>query len=165
MPPTDDIRAVEGALQDLRSVGWTALHDAIVSSLYYFRATRGRKALILLSDGDDSASYYPFRDALEYARRSGVVIYAVGIGVSGLKTGIRRKLNQLAEETGGRTFLIERAEDLTEVYSSIEEELRSQYLLTYSSDGIGDAETFRTIEIKVRKGKLKARATRGYYPS
>jgi Ca-activated chloride channel family protein len=165
IPPTDDVRAIEGALEELRSVGWTALHDAIISSLYYFRGTRGRKALILLSDGDDSASYYPFRDALEYARRSGVVIYSVGIGVSGLKTGIRRKLNQLAEETGGRTFVIERAEDLKDVYSSIEEELRSQYLVTYSSDGKGDPETFRTIEVKVRKGKLKTRSTRGYYPS
>ncbi|MDH3254912.1 MAG: VWA domain-containing protein, partial [Acidobacteriota bacterium] len=161
IPPTDDVRAVEGALENLRSVGWTALHDALVSSLYYFRGTKGRKALIVLSDGDDSASYYAFRDALEYARRSGVVIYTVGIGVSGIKTGIRRKLNQLAEETGGQAFFIERAEDLAAVYESIENELRSQYLLTYSSDSGGDTETYRTIEIKVRNGKLKARATRG----
>jgi Ca-activated chloride channel family protein len=165
IPPTDDVRAVADALGDLRSMGWTALHDAVVSSLYYFRGTRGRKALILLSDGDDSASYYPFRDALEYARRSGVVIYSVGIGVPGVKTGIRRKLHGLAEETGGRNFMIQRAEDLDDVYRSIEEELRSQYLVTYSSDGTGGVDTFRTIEVKVRKGKLKTRAVRGYYPS
>jgi VWFA-related protein len=164
IPPTDDVRAVEEAFGELRSVGWTALHDALVHSLYYFRGTRGRKALILLSDGDDSASYYPFREALEYARRSGVVIYSVGVGVSALKTGIRRKLSQLSEETGGRTYFIESAEELAQVYDSIEEELRSQYLLTYSSDGSGSDDEFRSIEVEVRDGKLKARATRGYYP-
>jgi Ca-activated chloride channel family protein len=163
IPPTDDVRAVEAALGDLRSVGWTALHDAVVTSLYYFRGIRGRRALILLSDGDDSASHYAFRDALEYAHRSGVVVYPVGLGVSGVKTGIRRKLNQLAEETGGRAFYIQQAEELSTVYEEIEEELRSQYLLTYSSDKATGDESFRTVEVKMKEARLKARTIRGYY--
>jgi Ca-activated chloride channel family protein len=164
IPPTDDVRAVEAALGDLRSVGWTALHDAVVTSLYYFRGIRGRRALILLSDGDDSASHYAFRDALEYAHRSGVVVYPVALGVSAVKTGIRRKLNQLAEETGGRAFYIQQAEELSGVYEEIEEELRSQYLLTYSSDNTTGDDSFRTVEVKMKEARLKARTIRGYYP-
>jgi len=163
IPPTDDVGAVENAFDDLQSIGWTALHDAIVSSLYYFRGVRGRRALILLSDGDDSASYYPFREALEYAKRSGVVVYTVGLNVGALKVGIRNKLKELAEQTGGRVFFIHTASELSGVYREIEEELRSQYLLAYSSDNSDDKETFRTVEVRV-KGGLKARTIAGYYP-
>lgn len=163
IPPTDDVGAVEAALENLRSLGWTALHDAVVSSLYYFRALRGRKALVLLSDGNDSASFYPFRDALEYARRSGVVVYTVGLDVGTFQTDIRKKLHALARETGGRTFFIQQAEELRGVYREIERELRSQYLLAYNSDAAGGDE-FRTVEVKVLGGKMKARTIAGYYP-
>ena len=163
IPPTDDVRAVEASLEGLLSIGFTALHDAVVTSLYYFRGVRGRRALIVLSDGDDTASFYPYRDVLEYARRSGVVIYTVGIGSSGIKGQLKRKLSQLAVETGGRVFFIQRIEQLAGVYGQIEDELRSQYLLTYHSDNVTDHETFRSVDVKV-SGRLKARAMRGYYP-
>lgn len=165
MPPTDDVTAIEGRLEDLRSVGSTALHDAIVTSLYYFRGVRGRRALILLSDGDDTASSIAFRDALEYARRSGVAIYSVGLNVSSLDISIRRKLNALAEETGGRAFFIGRAAELAGVYDEIEEELRSQYLLAFAPDRPPASEDeFREIEVEVLERGLTARTIRGYYP-
>jgi VWFA-related protein len=164
IPPTDDVGAVEAALDDLRSLGWTALHDAVVSSLYYFRGLGGRRALILLSDGNDSASFYPFRDAVEFARRSGVVIYTVGLNVGAFQTEIRKKLNVLAKETGGRSFFIDKAGDLSNVYSEIERELRSQYLLAYSSDApVSASDEFRAVEVKVKGGR-KARTIAGYYP-
>ncbi len=163
IPPTDDLRAIEASLEGLQSVGWTALHDAVVTSLYYFRATRGRRALILLSDGDDTSSFYAYRDVLEYARRSGVVIYSIGVGV-GANVGLRRKLGSLASETGGRAFYIKGIEELTSVYRQIEDELRSQYLLTYTSDNTADRESFREVEVKVKGGRMKARTLRGYYP-
>ncbi|MFQ5525513.1 MAG: VWA domain-containing protein [Thermoanaerobaculia bacterium] len=164
VPPTDDLRAVEASLEGLQSIGWTALHDAVVTSLYYFRGFRGQRALILLSDGDDSASHYAFRDALEYARRSGVVVYTVGLNVGTLKTGIRGKLNRLASETGGRSFFIKQASELAGVYNEIEDELRSQYFIAYNSDNSSGDEEFRTIDLVVQGGKLKARTLRGYYP-
>ena len=163
VPPTDDVVAVEESLDDLRSLGATTLHDAIVTSLYYFRGVRGRRALILLSDGDDTASHIPFESALEYAQRSGVVIYTVGLDVGRLKAGIRKKLTALAEETGGRVFFISEAEELSGVYSEIEDELRSQYFLAYPPDRPGGDGKFRTIEVKARDGKLRARTIRGYY--
>jgi Ca-activated chloride channel family protein len=162
--PTDDVSAVQDSLEDLQSLGWTTLHDAIVTSLYYFRAVRGRRALILLSDGDDTTSAMPFRDALEYARRSGVTVYSIGLDVGALERGVRAKLTNLAEETGGRVFFISRAEELSDVYREIEEELRSQYLLAYASDNPESDGQFREIEVEVERGKLKARTIRGYYP-
>jgi Ca-activated chloride channel family protein len=164
MPPTNDVSALEETLTGLRSVGWTTLHDAIVTALYYFRGVRGQRALILLSDGDDTASGVAFQEALEYGRRSGVGIYSIGLEVGRLDMGIRRKLSQLSDETGGRSFFIGKAEDLAGVYGQIEAELRSQYLLAYTSNRAGADGEYRQVEVKVRGGKLKARTTRGYYP-
>ncbi len=164
MPPTNDISALESTLTGLRSVGWTTLHDAIVTALYYFRGLRGRRALILLSDGDDTASGLAFSDALEYGRRSGVGVYSIGLEVTRLDLAVRRKLTQLAEETGGRAFFIGKAEELVRVYSQIEDELRSQYLLAYTSDRPATAGEYRQVEVRVKGGKLRARTTRGYYP-
>lgn len=162
--PTDDVEAVEDSLENLVSAGWTTLHDAVVTGLYYFRGVRGRRAMVLLSDGDDTASAMAFRDALEYARRSGVTIYTIGLDVGKLQTGVRSKLNNLASETGGRSFFISRADELATVYREIEEELRSQYLVAYSSDRPEQDGQFRQVEVKVRGGKLKARTISGYYP-
>ena len=162
VPPTDDVSAVQESLTGLRSLGMTTLHDAIVTSLYYFRGMRGRKALIILSDGEDTASHIPFNNALEYARRSGVVVYTVGLNIGKLQTSIRGKLKDLADESGGRVFFISKAEELRQVYREIEDELRSQYLLTYSSDRPGGDGEYREIEIKM-SGKYKARTMKGYY--
>lgn len=163
VPPTDDVDAVATALKGLTAVGWTTLHDAVVTSLYYFRGFRGQRALILLSDGDDTASSIPFRNALEFARRSGVTIYSIGLDVGALGAA-RRKLAELAEETGGRSFFIKRAEELRGVYDEIERELRSRYLLAYTSDRPRGDGAYRTVEVKVKGRGLKARTIRGYYP-
>jgi VWFA-related protein len=163
MPPTNDVEAVKQSLEGLGAIGFTALHDALVHSLYYFRGVRGRKALILLSDGDDTASHVSFREALEYARHSGVVIYTIGLGVGGLNLGIRNKLKDLSSDTGGRSFFISKAEELLSVYKVIEAELRSQYLLAYASNQKAEQGTYRTVEVKVKKRGYTARTARGYY--
>jgi VWFA-related protein len=164
MPPTDDAEAVAQSLEGLRSIGATALHDALITGLYYFRATRGQRALVLLSDGDDTASNAAWKDTLEYARRSGVAIYVIGLGIGGTDLDVRTKLGNLAEATGGRTFYIGRAEELATVYDQIEEELRNRYLLAYDSDQVSEDQGYREVEVRVKKRGLKARASRGYYP-
>jgi len=165
MPPTDDVGAVEDVLEGLQAVGWTALHDAVVTSLYYFRGVRGQRALILLSDGDDTASSIGFHEAVEFSRRSGVAIYAIGLEVGKLNLSVRNKLKSLAEETGGQSFFISKAEELRDVYDQIETELRSRYLLAYNSDAESTEEgRFREVEVKVKKRGLEARTIRGYYP-
>ncbi len=162
--PTDDIPAVEAAITGLQAVGETALHDALVHSLYYFRGVKGQRALVLLSDGDDNSSYITFKDAMEYASRSGVAVYAIGLNLTFLDTSIKSKLGELANSSGGRAFFTNNAKDLPGIYAQIESELRGRYLLAYNSSEAGSEATFRPIEIKVKKPGLKARAARGYYP-
>lgn len=162
--PTDDLGAVRAALEEQRAIGNTSLHDALVSSLFYFRGQRGQKALVLLSDGDDTNSNLSWKDALEYARRSGVAVYAIGLNVGILDLSIRGKLSSLAEETGGRAFFIDKAVELGSAYAEIEKELRSRYLIAYPSDQDVGREGFRKIEVTLKKRGLKARVARGYYP-
>jgi len=162
MPPTDDVEGVIQALDGLRAHGRTAMHDAIVTGLYYFRSTKGQRAMILLTDGGDNASSTHWETALEYARRSGVAIYCVGLDISLREREARTKLTDLAAATGGRVFFVSHASELTGVYTQIEQELRSRYLLAYNSDRKADDLGFRPVEVKVKRGK--ARTARGYYP-
>lgn len=164
MPPTDDAGAVIQAIDGLQAVGDTALHDALVHSLYYFRGVQGQRAMVLLSDGDDNASYINYKDAIEYAKRSGVAIYTIGLNISALEAGIRGKLGELAQATGGRTFFTSNPEELPGIYKQIEAELRSRYLVAYNSTETSGQPGFRPVEVKLKKGGLKARTARGYYP-
>lgn len=162
VPPTDDVEAVIGSLEGLQAVGGTALHDAVIASLHYFRATRGQRVLVLLSDGDDTASTAKFDDALEYARRSGVSIYVIGLNIPFSQVLARKKLNDLAEATGGRTFFASKAEELASYYEQIEQEVRSRYLIAFqaSSGGTG----YRPVEVRSKRDGLRVRTARGYYP-
>jgi VWFA-related protein len=166
-PRTADGGAVAQSLDRLQAQGATALHDAVVTSLYYFRGIRGRRALVLLSDGEDTSSTISHKDALDYARRSGVAIYSIGLGIGRLELAVRDKLSELANETGGRVFFINKAEELETIYAQIERELRSQYLLAYASDQApatpAGGDTYRRVEVAVRGGGT-ARTIRGYYP-
>lgn len=164
MPRTSDVGAVSDRLGELVADGMTALHDAVVTSLYYYRGIRGRRALVLLSDGEDTASSLSFKESLEYAKRSGVSIYTIGLRIGKLDFSVRNKLDALSNETGGRAFYINEAEELRTVYAEIEKELRSQYLVAYSSDSTKPQDEFRTVEVEVKGGKLKARTISGYYP-
>ena len=163
MERTSDVGAVAQVLEDLVANGSTSLHDAIVTSLYYYRGIRGRRALVLLSDGEDTSSSLGFPEALEYAKRSGVSVFTIGLKIGKAEIGVRRKLEKLSTETGGRTFYIKEAVELSQVYDEIERELRSQYLVAYNSDQQGKSGQYHEVEIKVRSGKLKARTVRGYY--
>ncbi|HEX4965608.1 MAG TPA: VWA domain-containing protein [Thermoanaerobaculia bacterium] len=164
MPPTDDVGAMVQAIEGLQAVGETAIHDALVHSLYYFRGVQGQRAMVLLSDGDDNKSYISFKDAMEYASRSGVAVYAIGLNLSAFDASIKNKLSELASSTGGRAFWTNHPDELPAIYKQIETELRSRYLVAYNSSNITDQPGFRPVEVKVKKNGIKARAARGYYP-
>jgi VWFA-related protein len=164
---TNDETVLAGGLAGLKADGNTALYDSVIYSLYYFGGIKGKRAIILLSDGKDEGSHYSYADALEYARRSGVAIYTVGINLSRQDADVRLKLSRLSDETGGRVFMIEKASELERIYDEIQSELRSQYLLAYQSNKgkePGDTEKFRTVEVKVARPGLEAKTLRGYYP-
>jgi Ca-activated chloride channel family protein len=153
-----------GGLAGLTAAGNTALYDSLIYALYYFGGVKGKRAIVILSDGKDEGSRHPFSEALEYARRSGVALYTVGINLSTSDTDVRLKLSRLADETGGRFFFIDRAGELEGIYDTIQKELRSQYLLAYQSSKEGGPDKFRTIEVKLAKPGLEAKTLRGYYP-
>lgn len=162
VPPTDDIAAVVNSIESLQAVGGTALHDALIASLHYFRATKGQRVLVLLSDGDDTASTAKFADALEYARRSGVSVYTIGLNIGAGNVGVRKKLGDLAEATGGRTFYTSKASELSGVYEQIEQEVRSRYLIAFQATASGAG--YRPVEVRAKKSGLRVRTARGYYP-
>ncbi|HEV7786478.1 MAG TPA: VWA domain-containing protein [Thermoanaerobaculia bacterium] len=162
MPPVDDAEAAGLSLEGLKAYGRTALYDAILASLYYFRAQHGQRALVILTDGADTFSHASWEDALGYARRSGVAIYTIGLGLKTFERGAKNKLIELADVTGGRAFFIDKADELTSAYGQIEAELRSRYYLAYQSDRPADKDGFREIDVRTRKGK--ARVSRGVYP-
>ena len=164
MPLTDDPRAAAQSLERLQADGSTSIHDALVHSLFYYRGTHGQRALVLLSDGDDNTSQLTYDEALEYAKRSGVAIFTIGLNIPKHSIGIRGKLNRLGEVTGGRVFYVNKAAELAGVYAEIERELRSRYLVAFQSGVQAGAGGYRQIEVKMRKPGLKARTARGYYP-
>lgn len=157
---TNDLPTLAGGLAGLKAERGTALYDSIIFTLYYFTGVKGQRALVLISDGRDEGSRFTYEDALDYARRAGVTIYSIGLGDDVDK----RKLSKLAEETGGRAFFLKNVDELAGIYASVEQELRSQYLVAYQSTNITGGNTFRSVELKVGKPGLEAKTIRGYYP-
>jgi len=161
---TNNIEVLAGGVAGLVAEGETYLYDSLIYALYYFSGVKGKRALILLSDGEDVGSHYTFEDAMDYARRTGVAVYTIGLGLPSSQRDIQLKLSRLAEETGGRSFFIDRVGELGPVYQKIEDELRSQYLLAYQSSNKEDSEKFREVEVEVLGEGLEAKTMRGYYP-
>ena len=153
---TGSKEALAGGLADLVAEGETALYDSILYSLYYFGGLRGKRALILLTDGGDSSSEYRFDDVLEFARRSQVAIYSIGIDIDRRELMFRGRLQQLCDETGGRCFFITGASELPRVYERIETEVRSQYVLVFESPE-GERDAFRKVEVKLNDPRARGR--------
>lgn len=162
VPFTNDVATLAGGLAGLKAERGTALHDSLIFSLYYFNGIRGQKALLVLSDGKDESSRFAYEEALEYARRAGVTIYAVGLQLP--RGQPRKHLTRLAEETGGRSFFIDSTDALADLYSQVEEELRSQYLIAYQSANPDASGAFREIDLEVLRKDLEAKTMTGYYP-
>jgi len=161
---TNNLEVLAGGLAGLKAEGETRFHDSLAFALHYFSGIRGKRALILLTDGDDSESHYRFDEVLDYARRTGVTIYPIGLNVPTNPVDAGVHLDQLARETGGRSFRIGRASELAAVYATIRQELRSQYLLAYQSSRLDGSTAFREITVEMRRPGVSARAQRGYYP-
>ncbi len=160
---TNNQEVLAGGLTGLVTEGETALYDTIIFSLHYFSGLPGKRAIVVLTDGEDSISTYSYADAVDFARRTGVAIYVVGLNLERQSNEVRMKMRRLASETGGECHFIDNARHLERVYDSIQEELRSQYLLAYQSSTPG-GEEFREVEVEMHTKGLEAKTIRGYYP-
>ena len=161
---TNDLPTLASGLAGLKAERGTALFDSVIFSLYYFNGIKGQRAIILLSDGKDEHSKFVWEDTIEYARRAGVSIYSIGLGLGGKMGEAKKKLKKLAEETGGRAFFINSVDDLVSIYETIQEELRSRYYLAYQSTNTAEDDEFRTVEVELAQDSLDAKTLRGYYP-
>ncbi len=144
--------------------GGTSLYDAIVTGLYRFRNLQGRKALILITDGEDTTSRLPFDEMLTYARAARVPLYFIGIGMGFSDMSGTSKMKLLAAETGGVAFFVRGVKQLDETYKQLESDLRSQYLLTYNAGSSKTDVKYRGVEVRVNRPESHVRTIRGYIP-
>jgi Ca-activated chloride channel family protein len=158
-----DLHEIESGLARMRPEESTALYDAVVYSLYNFLGVKGQKALVLLTDGKDTVSKFTFEQALEYAQRAAVPIYAIGLGIHTADLEVKSKVNRLCAETGGTSYYIDDVKDLSKIYTDIQNELRSQYVLGfYPPADVKSGGKWREVTVQTAAGKVKT--IRGYYP-
>jgi VWFA-related protein len=157
---TDLVRAIG----ETRAGGATAFHDSVVLGLYQFRSLAGKKALVVLTDGKDNHSSTDWPTLKRYARTAGVPIFVIGLDLGFFDMGLKSRLKELAEDTGGETFFIGGAKDLPEIYRKIEAEVRSQYFLSYLTESKKKDDQFRLVEVRMGKPGLRAKTIRGYFP-
>lgn len=144
--------------------GGTSLYDAIITGLYRFRGVEGRKALIVLTDGEDTTSRVTWDDLLQYVRASHVPIYFIGIGLGIGDISGMNKMKALAAETGGTAWFIRNVDQLGETYTHLENDLRSQYLIAYNTESSKKDQKYRTVEVKVDRPGAVVRTIRGFIP-
>jgi VWFA-related protein len=161
---TEEVQAINSNLERVQPDGGTSLHDAVVRSLEQFRGRRGRQAVVLLTDGEDTTSRTGWKIAERFAHTMRIPIFPIGLGLGTLDFGSRNVLKSLAAETGGEAFFPKNVAELPAVYERIAELLRSQYLLWYRSGSDKPLEEFRSIRVETDKPELEVHTIRGYYP-
>jgi Ca-activated chloride channel homolog len=158
-PLSTDRSAQQRALGSLKPWGTTGLHDAIIESIDAIQEAKGRRALVLLSDGSDRYSKASASAALDRARRSDVMVYPVAFGRSRPTLFV-----ELASLTGGRSFQPRDAAALNTTMRTIANELRHQYLLGYTPSRpiVSGEEQWRAITVRVNRPGVTVRARDGY---
>lgn len=165
---TDDVKLLSVGVHKLHDGGGTALYDAVYHACKEkFLKDRPdhpvRKAIVIVSDGEDNQSEVSRAQAIEMAQRSEVIIYAISTDDSGLVMRGDKVLEQLAEATGGRAFFPFKMKDITRSFAAIEDELRSQYVVSYKPANFDADGRYRSIEISSLKKDLQVRARKGYF--
>jgi len=166
---TDNTVLLAHGVHELRPGGGTALYDAL-----YFacrdklmktpKSVTVRRAIILLSDGDDNQSHVTREEAIEMAQRAEAIVYTISTNVSGTKGAGDKVLERIADATGGRAFFPFQIRDVANDFAEIQDELRSQYAVAYKPADLKADGHYRTIEIVANDRKnLKVRSRRGWY--
>jgi VWFA-related protein len=166
---SDDPEKLAAAVRSLRPGGGTALYDAL-----YFACRdklqqdqprhKFRRAVIIVSDGDDNQSRVSRDQALEMAQKADAVIYCISTNISRIQADGDKVVKYLALETGGQAFFPFKAEDLAQSFENIANELRHQYNVFYRPDPLKTDGLYHTVDLKVKGRKdLIVRARKGYY--
>jgi Ca-activated chloride channel family protein len=165
---TGDIDKLRSGVKAIRAGGGTALWDAIYfacrDKLMKEPATTAvRRAIVVVSDGDDNQSHVYRDEAIDMAQRAEVIVYAISTTLVETHTKGNENLKAIAEATGGRLFLSTKLDDVVTAFADIQEELRSQYSVSYRPEGFIANGQFRPIQIVADSKKYKVRAKKGYY--
>ena len=165
---TDNTELLSRGVHALRAGGGTAMYDAL-----YFACRdklrnaqhKGpvRRAIILLSDGEDNQSRVTREEAIEMAQRAEVIVYAISTNVSGVKKQGDKILERISDATGGVAFFPFQMRDVSNAFTEIQEALRSQYALAYIPEDFRSDGRYRTIQILADQKQYHVRARRGYY--
>lgn len=165
---TNDTEKLSHGVRLIRPGGGTAMYDAIYFACRDKLMNTGdtdnvRRAIILLSDGDDNQSRVTREEAIEMAQRAGVIIYTISTSLTPDKGRGDKVLERIADTTGGRSFFPFKIQDVANAFSDIQDELRSQYVLSYKpADFLADGR-YRSIDISTPNKKLKVRSRKGYF--
>jgi len=165
---TDNAALLAAGVHRLQDGGGTALYDAV------YRACRNklikdqedhpvRRAIVIVSDGEDNQSEVSEAQAIEMAQRAEVLVYAISTDDSGLILRGDKVLQQIADATGGRAFFPYKMKDIKNSFAAIEDELRSQYVISYHPADFEANGRYRPIEITALKKDLQVRARKGYF--
>lgn len=166
---TDNTEALSVGVRALRPGGGTAMYDALYFAcrdklLKEQQEVAVRRAVILLSDGDDNQSHVSREESIEMAQRAEVVVYTISTNVSGSPDRGDKVLQRIAEATGGRAFFPFQIRDVANAFAEIQNELRSQYALSYKPAQLGGDGKYHSIEIIAQNHKgLRIRSRHGYY--
>jgi VWFA-related protein len=167
---TDNTEALSRGVRALRPGGGTAMYDALYFAcrdklLKEQQSGTVRRAIILLSDGDDNMSHVTREEAIEMAQRAGVIVYSISTNITGgARRGGDKVLERIADATGGRAFFPFQLNDVANAFVEIQDELRSQYALSYNPANLRNDGRYHTIEILAQNHKgLRVRSRRGYY--
>lgn len=152
-------------------LGSTAIWDTIWITLEKVLAPApadSRRAIVLLTDGEDTSSQMKMSEAIDRAIKADAAIFTIGIGDAEYGGVNKEALRKMSERTGGRSFFPKKLSDLQTIFAEIEQELRSQYLITYSPTNKQRIDSLRKIRIEIinpelRKRKLRLLYRQGYY--
>jgi Ca-activated chloride channel family protein len=165
---TDNAGKLSSGIGALRPGGGTALHDAVYAASEKLGKAKvrgpARRAIILLSDGDDNQSRHTREEAIAAALHSEVIIYVISTDATDSNRKGDKVLMRYAEATGGRVFFPLQIKDVADAFKEIEDELRSQYVLAYKPQNFAADGKYRSISLDVpKRSKVKIRVRKGYY--
>lgn len=166
---TDNTELLAHGVHELRPGGGTALYDALYFAcrdklLKTPKSITVRRAIILLSDGEDNQSHVTREEAIEMAQRAEAIVYTISTNVTGTKGAGDKVLERIADATGGRAFFPFQIRDVANAFTEIQDELRSQYAISYKPADLKSDGHYRTIEIEANDRKnFRVRSRRGWY--
>jgi Ca-activated chloride channel homolog len=171
VPFTPDLKAIDQGVDRVHPGSATALYDALYLGAQALESRKGRKVMVVITDGGDTVSQVDYKEAVRAAQEAEAIVYSIIVvpieASAGRDTGGEHALIQISEDTGGKYFYATSVPQLDDAFQRISDELRTQYLLAYYPSQRFSDSSFRRIEVKVdgvlASSTFTARHRAGYY--